>query len=55
MRSPTDIQLSTHEIASTSSKKVKIPDACIGLGIKCMSPFEMLRFERARFVLAPST
>src|SRR5262245_36147586 len=26
----------THEIASTSTKKIKIPDACIGLGIKCM-------------------
>ena len=42
----------THEIASTSTKKIKIPDACIGLGIKCMTPFEMLRRERARFVLA---
>jgi hypothetical protein len=41
----------THEIASTSTKKIKIPDACIGLGIKCMTPFEMLRRERARFVL----
>ena len=43
----------THEIASTSTKKIKIPDACIGLGIKCMTPFEMLRRERARFVLGP--
>lgn len=41
----------THEIASTSTKKIKIPDACIGLGIKCMTPFEMLRLEQARFVL----
>lgn len=41
----------THEIASTSTKKIKIPDACIGLGIKCITPFEMLRLERARFVL----
>ena len=41
----------TQEIASTSRKKIKIPDACIGLGIKCMTPFEMLRLERARFVL----
>lgn len=44
----------THEIASTSTKKIKIPDACIGLGIKCMTPYEMLRFERARFILGPS-
>lgn len=41
----------THEIASTSTKKIKIPDACIGLGIKCMTPYEMLRTERARFIL----
>ena len=45
----------THEIASTSTKKIKIPNACIGLGIKCMTPFEMLRRERARFVLGPHT
>ena len=43
----------THEIASTSTKKIKIPDACIGLGIKCVTPYEMLRTERARFVLGP--
>jgi len=41
----------THEVASTSTKKIKIPDACIGLGIKCLTPFEMLRNERARFIL----
>ncbi len=45
----------THEIASTSTKRIKIPDACIGLGIKCMTPFEMLRQERARFVLGLQT
>jgi hypothetical protein len=43
----------THEIASPSTKKVKIPNACIGVSIKCMTPFEMLRHERARFVLGP--
>jgi hypothetical protein len=41
----------THEIASTSLKKIKIPDVCIGLGIKFISPYEMLRHERARFIL----
>lgn len=41
----------THEIASTTRKRIKIPDACIGLGVKCMTPFEMLRREGARFVL----
>jgi Domain of unknown function (DUF4411) len=43
----------THEIPSASTRKIKIPDACIGLGIKCMTPFEMLRRERARFILGP--
>lgn len=41
----------THEIVSSSTKRIKIPVACIGLGIRCMSPFEMLRHERARFIL----
>ena len=41
----------THEIASPSTKKIKIPNVCIGLGIKPMTPYEMLRRERARFVL----
>lgn len=41
----------THEKAASTTKRVKIPNACIGLGIKCMTPFEMLRTEKARFVL----
>jgi hypothetical protein len=41
----------THEIASPSTKKIKIPNVCIGLSIKFMTPYEMLRHERARFVL----
>jgi hypothetical protein len=45
----------THEVPSASKRKIKIPDACIGLGIKCMTPYEMLRTERARFVLGPSS
>jgi hypothetical protein len=45
----------THEVPAASVRKIKIPDACIGLGIKCVTPFEMLRRERARFVLAPSS
>ncbi|MDD2711073.1 MAG: DUF4411 family protein [Verrucomicrobiae bacterium] len=43
----------THEKASPSTKRIKIPNACIGLNIKCMTPFEMLRHERARFILGP--
>jgi hypothetical protein len=41
----------THEVPSESTRKIKIPNACIGLGITCVSPYEMLRRERARFVL----
>jgi hypothetical protein len=41
----------THEVAADSVKKIKIPNACIGLGITVMSPYEMLRIEKARFVL----
>lgn len=41
----------THEVPSESVRKIKIPNACIGLGIHCVSPYEMLRRERARFVL----
>lgn len=41
----------THEVPSASTRKIKIPDACIGLGIKFMTPYAMLRRERARFVL----
>ena len=41
----------THEVPSASKRRIKIPDVCIGLGMKCMTPYEMLRQERARFVL----
>ena len=41
----------THEIPSPSTKKIKIPNVSLGLSIKFMTPYEMLRHERARFVL----
>lgn len=41
----------THEKPSDSRKKIKIPDVCIGLQIKCMTAYEMLRAEKARFIL----
>lgn len=41
----------THETPSPSTKKIKIPNACIGVKVKVVTPFEMLRHERARFVL----
>ena len=42
----------THEIASDGVNRVKIPTVCIGLKIKCISPYQMLRNEGAKFVLA---
>ncbi len=42
----------THEVPADSIRKIKIPNACIGLGLHCVSPYEMLRRERAEFVLA---
>ena len=41
----------THEVASTSLKKIKIPDVCKGVGVEPISPFDMLRREGARFRL----
>lgn len=41
----------THEILSPSTKRIKIPNVCIGMGVKVMTPFEMLRTERVRFRL----
>ena len=41
----------THEVSSESIRRIKIPDACTGLGIDSVSPYEMLRRERARFTL----
>lgn len=42
----------THEKYADSVKKIKIPNVCRGLGVKCMTPFEMLRTEQARFIRA---
>ena len=41
----------THEVASESVKKLKVPDACKGLGIKCIQSHEMLRAEGVKFVM----
>lgn len=46
--------LVTHEVASPSAKKIKIPNVCVGLGVAFMSPYQMLRKEQARFILGPS-
>jgi hypothetical protein len=41
----------TYEVPGGSVNRVKIPDACLGLGLGSLLPHEMLRRERARFVL----
>ena len=41
----------THEIPADTVKKIKIPNACLGLNIRCINPFDMLRERQARFVL----
>lgn len=42
----------THEEpAPLAQKSIKIPDACRGVGVTYMSPFQMLRAEGARFRL----
>ena len=46
-----DCTVVTHEIHADTTKKIKIPNACFELGVLCMNPYEMLRRERARFVL----
>jgi len=46
-----DFVVVTHEKPADTRNKVKIPNVCNGLCIKVMTPFEMLRCERARFVL----
>jgi Domain of unknown function (DUF4411) len=49
-----DFTVVTHEVPANSAKKIKIPNACIQLEVACITPYEMLRTERARFVLGPT-
>ncbi|MBT9546450.1 MAG: DUF4411 family protein [Candidatus Sericytochromatia bacterium] len=41
----------THEVPAASTRRIKIPNVCAGLGLRFMTPYEMLRHERAQFVL----
>ncbi len=41
----------THEKPANSLRRIKIPDVCVGLGVRFMTPYQMLRIEKARFVL----
>lgn len=44
----------THEVPSGSTRRIKLPKVCAGLGLRCMNPYEMPRRENARFVLGGS-
>lgn len=46
--------LVTHEVPKTTRNKIQIPNACHGLRVTCISPYEMLSRERARFILGPT-
>ncbi len=41
----------THEVPSAGTGRVKIPNVCTGLGVQCLNPFQMLKREKARFIL----
>lgn len=41
----------THEVPANSTRRIKIPNACVGLNVNFMTPYQMLRHERARFIL----
>ncbi len=41
----------THEVEAETKKRVKIPNACIGMGVDCVNTYEMLRREKACFIL----
>lgn len=39
---------------SPSKKKIKVPDACASVGLKCITPYAMMRLQGVRLVLAPA-
>ncbi|NBB94532.1 MAG: DUF4411 family protein [Planctomycetes bacterium] len=45
----------THERPENSIHRVKIPNVCLGVDVRCVNPFDMLRRKRARFVLSGPT
>jgi hypothetical protein len=44
----------TDETYSHSKRHLRIPNVCKHFGVKCIRPFEMLRNEGAKFILAPT-
>lgn len=44
----------THELPSDGVKQVKIPNVCVAFKVRYLNTFEMLRREKARFILGRS-
>jgi hypothetical protein len=40
----------THEVVANTTRRIKIPNACLGVNVRYVTPFAMLRAEKARFV-----
>ena len=45
----------THEVPANSPGRIKIPNACVALSVRFITPYQMLRTEQARFVLGTHT
>lgn len=45
------LTLVTYEAFQRQKGKIQVPEVCAGVGVECLPPHEMLRRERARFVL----
>lgn len=43
------LTLVTYETVSNSVKKVKIPNVCAGMGIRCIGGFDFMRAQGFRF------
>lgn len=41
----------THEVVANTTRRIKIPNACLAMNVRYVTPFAMLRAEQARFVL----
>jgi hypothetical protein len=41
----------THETVANTTRRIKIPNACLDLSVQFVTPYSMLRTEKAKFVL----
>lgn len=45
------LQVVTHAVVANTTRRIKIPNACLGMSVRYVTPFAMLRAEKAGFVL----